>query len=164
MNPSAGGRRIKLNLDDFVQDGGSPRWMWLEEDSVTTMSDLVDKLRGEYHQLEDGDMVTLYLEDAIIPACEPINILHSGDLVKVVRSRGSKRPAPPETSNSDQSEVKRRRKVPSTVIDISSDSEDDSDSEMQIFVKTFSRKTITLKVKPSDSIENVKAMIQVGHF
>ena len=31
---------------------------------------------------------------------------------------------------------------------------------MQIFVKTFTGKTITLKVKPSDSIENVKAKVQ----
>jgi large subunit ribosomal protein L40e len=31
---------------------------------------------------------------------------------------------------------------------------------MQIFVKTLAGKTITLDVEPSDSIENVKAMIQ----
>ena len=31
---------------------------------------------------------------------------------------------------------------------------------MQIFVKTLMGKTITLEVKPSDSIENVKAKIQ----
>ena len=34
-------------------------------------------------------------------------------------------------------------------------------SEMQIFVKTLTGKTITLEVEPSDSIENVKAKIQV---
>ena len=33
---------------------------------------------------------------------------------------------------------------------------------MQIFVKTLTGKTITLEVEPSDSIENVKAKIQVG--
>ena len=44
--------------------------MWLPEDSVTHVSDLVDKLRREYHQLGEGDMVTLYLEDAIIPPGE----------------------------------------------------------------------------------------------
>ena len=32
---------------------------------------------------------------------------------------------------------------------------------MQIFVKTLTGKTITLDVEPSDSIENVKAKIQV---
>jgi len=32
---------------------------------------------------------------------------------------------------------------------------------MQIFVKTLTGKTITLEVEPSDSIENVKAKIQV---
>ena len=33
---------------------------------------------------------------------------------------------------------------------------------MQIFVKTLTGKTITLEVEPSDTIENVKAKIQVG--
>ena len=37
-----------------------------------------------------------------------------------------------------------------------------SESRMQIFVKTLTGKTITLEVEPSDSIENVKAKIQVG--
>ena len=31
---------------------------------------------------------------------------------------------------------------------------------MQIFVKTFTGKTITLEVEPSDSIKNVKAKVQ----
>ena len=35
---------------------------------------------------------------------------------------------------------------------------------MQIFVKTLTGKTITLEVEPSDSIENVKAKIQVIAF
>jgi len=35
---------------------------------------------------------------------------------------------------------------------------------MQIFVKTLTGKTITLEVEPSDTIENVKAKIQVLHF
>ena len=33
---------------------------------------------------------------------------------------------------------------------------------MQIFVKTLTGKTITLEVEPSDTIENVKAKIQVA--
>jgi ubiquitin len=33
---------------------------------------------------------------------------------------------------------------------------------MQIFVKTLTGKTITLEMESSDSIENVKAKIQVG--
>ena len=33
---------------------------------------------------------------------------------------------------------------------------------MQIFVKTLTGKTITLEVEPSDTIENVKAKIQVS--
>jgi len=32
---------------------------------------------------------------------------------------------------------------------------------MQIFVKTLTGKTITLEVEPSDTIENVKAKIQM---
>ena len=35
---------------------------------------------------------------------------------------------------------------------------------MQIFVKTLTGKTITLEVEPSDSIENVKAKIQVNLY
>jgi len=35
--------------------------------------------------------------------------------------------------------------------------------KMQIFVKTLTGKTITLEVEPSDSIENVKAKIQVSN-
>ena len=35
---------------------------------------------------------------------------------------------------------------------------------MQIFVKTLTGKTITLEVEPSDTIENVKAKIQVIIF
>nr|XP_035131399.1 ubiquitin-60S ribosomal protein L40-like [Callithrix jacchus] len=35
-----------------------------------------------------------------------------------------------------------------------------ADAEMQIFVKTLISKTITLEVKPNDTIENVKAKIQ----
>ena len=33
---------------------------------------------------------------------------------------------------------------------------------MQIFVKTLTGKTITLEVEAADTIENVKAKIQVG--
>ena len=36
--------------------------------------------------------------------------------------------------------------------------------KMQIFVKTLTGKTITLEVEPSDSIENVKAKIQVKRW
>ena len=35
---------------------------------------------------------------------------------------------------------------------------------MQIFVKTLTGKTITLEVEASDTIENVKAKIQVRKF
>ena len=41
----SGGRRIRLNLEDFVHDDGCHRWMFLSGESVTTVRDLVDKLR-----------------------------------------------------------------------------------------------------------------------
>ena len=41
-----GGLRIKLDLKDFVHDGGGLRWMFLAGDSVATVRDLVDKLRS----------------------------------------------------------------------------------------------------------------------
>jgi ubiquitin len=34
---------------------------------------------------------------------------------------------------------------------------------MQIFVKTLTGKTITLEVEPSDTVENVKAKLQIRH-
>ena len=36
------------------------------------------------------------------------------------------------------------------------------EAKMQIFVKPLTGKTITLEVEPSDTIENVKAKIQVS--
>ena len=54
-------------------------------DVAEGVSDLVDKLRWEYHQL--GGMETINPEDYILPPWESINILQSGDLVKVIRSR-----------------------------------------------------------------------------
>ena len=56
-------------------------------DVAEGVSDLVDKLRGEYHQLGEGGMETINPEDYILPPWETINILQSGDLVKVIRSR-----------------------------------------------------------------------------
>jgi len=81
------GRRIKLNLSDFVSDAGCKRWMYLSEGAVSTVSDLVDILRSEYTQIGENDLVTLLLDNYILPHWESIDILQSGDLVTVIRNK-----------------------------------------------------------------------------
>jgi len=81
------GRRIKLNLSDFVSDAGCKRWMYLSEGAVSTVSDLVDILRSEYTQIGENDLVTLLLDNFILPHWESIDILQSGDLVTVIRNK-----------------------------------------------------------------------------
>ena len=76
---SGGGRRIKLDLSNFVSDGGARRWMWLSRDQVASVSDLVDQLRSEYHQLGDQDLVTLTLDSFVLPHWESVDILQSGE-------------------------------------------------------------------------------------
>jgi len=81
------GKRIKLNLSDFVSDAGCKRWMYLSEGAVSTVSDLVDILRSEYTQIGENDLVTLLLDNFILPHWESIDILQSGDLVTVIRNK-----------------------------------------------------------------------------
>ena len=86
------GRRIRLDLGDFVLDIGSHRWMFLSDVKFSTMSDLVEKLKEEYTQLEEEDMVQVFMDgDFVIPPWESIQILQSGDLVRVVRTTGKNR-------------------------------------------------------------------------
>lgn len=40
---SGGGRRIKLDLSNFVRDGGSHRWMYLPDQSFSTVSDVIER-------------------------------------------------------------------------------------------------------------------------
>ena len=42
------GRRIRLDLSDFVLDIGSHRWMFLSDLKFSTVSDLVEQLKEEY--------------------------------------------------------------------------------------------------------------------
>ena len=86
------GRRIRLDLSDFVLDIGSHRWMFLSDDKFSTVSDLVEQLKEEYTQLEAEDMVQVFMDgDFVIPPWESIEILQSGDLVRVVRTTGKNR-------------------------------------------------------------------------
>ena len=63
--------------------------MYLRDESVSTVSDIVDRLREEYSQLGQGDNVSLYLDSFLLPAWEDINIVQSGDLIKVMYARFS---------------------------------------------------------------------------
>ena len=81
------GRRIKMDLTDFVKDVGAQRWMFVRPESFSTISDVVERLRGEYQQLGESDLVTLFLEDFSLPAWETVELLQEGDLVRVCRTQ-----------------------------------------------------------------------------
>ena len=83
----SGGRRIKLDLTDFVKDAGGQRWMFVSREEFSTISDVVDRLREEHQQLGQHDLVTLLLDNFTLPPWESVELLQSGDLVKVCRSR-----------------------------------------------------------------------------
>ena len=81
------GRRIRLDLSDFVLDVGSHRWMFLSDSKFSTVSDLVEQLKAEYMQLEEGDLVQVFMEgNFVIPPWESIEILQSGDLLRIVKT------------------------------------------------------------------------------
>jgi hypothetical protein len=83
-----GGRRIKLDLSDFVAGIDCHRWMFLSDDKFATVGDLVEQLREEYSQLEKNTMVQVFMGgEFVIPHLEPIQILQSGDLVRVVQDQ-----------------------------------------------------------------------------
>ena len=83
-----GGRRIKVDLSDFVESIGCHRWMFLSDDKFATVGDLVEQLREEYSQLKKNTMVEVFMGgEFVIPHLEPIQILQSGDLVRVVHDQ-----------------------------------------------------------------------------
>ena len=96
------GRRIKLDLSDFVQDAGARRWMFIKEESFSTISDVVEKLREEYQQLGENDLVSLMLDNFSLPPWETVELLQSGDLIKVTRSQ----------PRSSETQAQRVEKVP----------------------------------------------------
>jgi len=76
-----------LDLSDFVLDVGSHRWMFLSDSKFSTVSDLVEQLKAEYMQLEEGDLVQVFMDgNFVIPPWESIEILQSGDLLRVVKT------------------------------------------------------------------------------
>ena len=82
-----GKQRIKLDLTDFVKDAGGQRWMFVSRDDFSTISDVVDRLREEHQQLGQHDIVTLFLDNFTLPPWESVELLQSGDLVKVCRTK-----------------------------------------------------------------------------
>eukprot|EP00092_Neocalanus_flemingeri_P027967 GFUD01030364.1.p1 GENE.GFUD01030364.1~~GFUD01030364.1.p1 ORF type:complete len:579 (-),score=205.60 GFUD01030364.1:61-1797(-) len=111
------GRRIKLDLSDFVKDVGYHRWMFLSDTKFTTVSDLVEQLREEYSQLDREDMVQVFMGgEFVIPPWESIQILQAGDLVRVVRTvtkRGVKKKFENKSRNVE-SKVKKKKQELST--------------------------------------------------
>jgi len=105
------GKRIKLNLSDFVSDAGCKRWMYLSEGAVSTVSDLVDILRSEYTQIGENDLVTLLLDNFILPHWESIDILQSGDLVTVIRNKTKTKQS---TVESGTPRIEKKEKVTKT--------------------------------------------------
>ena len=61
--------------------------MFIKEESFSTISDVVEKLREEYQQLGENDLVTLILDNFSLPPWETVDLLQSGDLIKVTRSQ-----------------------------------------------------------------------------
>jgi len=95
--PSSG-VRVKLDLSDFVLDVGARRWILLIPGKMVTVSDLLEKIRGEYGQVKEGDTLTVFLEDQfMVPPWEPLAILKEGDLLRVTLSQGDRSiPGPPD--------------------------------------------------------------------
>lgn len=55
---SGGGRRIKLDLSNFVRDGGSHRWMYLPDQSFSTVSDVIERF-GYIDSMENYNEIML---------------------------------------------------------------------------------------------------------
>ena len=71
MTKMTDGKRIKLDLTDFVKDSGGQRWMFVSREDFSTISDVVDRLREEHQQLGQNDLVT-----KPAPSSRSTNILH----------------------------------------------------------------------------------------
>ena len=171
---NGGGRRIKLDLSSFVHDGGSHRWMYLPDQSFSTVSYVVDRLKSEDSQLSEDDLVILMLEDFILPAWENINVLQSGDLVRVQAksinkhqesTKESKKPSSrksvpmsiPTVSNSPKLSSSKKSVNPSNKSGVkrsrkSSSSDDSSDSNEKDHVDKDQKKSnVTKRTKASES-------------
>ena len=147
---SAPGRRIKLDLSNFVGDGGSLRWMFVADSEVRLVSDLADKLRAEYSQLQDGDTLTLLLDGFLLPPWEPATILQSGDLVTVIRTRPAAQHQTRGTRDTDTKPSihakKSKKSTPAKAkpqASSSSSSSDSSEDEVQPSVNAKTKQVVT---------------------
>ena len=87
MTKMTDGKRIKLDLTDFVKDAGGQRWMFVSREDFSTISDVVDRLREQHQKLGQHDIVTLLLDNFTLPPSESVELLQSGDVVKVCRTK-----------------------------------------------------------------------------
>ena len=126
----SGGRRIKLDLTDFVKDAGGQRWMFVSREEFSTISDVVERLREEHQQLAQPHLVTLLLDNFTLPPWESVELLQSGDLVKVCRSKvgQAKTPAGSKARTSTQ-KLAAKKTVSSSSDTSSSESEDEEDGK-----------------------------------
>ena len=156
---SALGRRIKLDLSNFVGDGGSLRWMFVADREVSLVSDLADKLRAEYSQLRDGDTLTLQLDGFLLPPWEPATILQSGDLVTVLRTRppaqhpqrGGRDADTKPATHAKKSKKSTPAKAKPQQASSSSSSSDSSEDEVQPSVNANKKQVVTGVKRGRDS-------------
>ena len=144
------GRRIKLDLSNFVGDGGSLRWMFVADSEVRLVSDLADKLRAEYSQLRAGDTLTLLLDGFLLPPWEPATILQSGDLVTVIRTRPAAQHQTRGTRDTDSKPSTHAKKLKKSTpakakpqASSSSSSSDSSEDEVQPSVNANTKQVVT---------------------
>ena len=87
MTKMTDGKRIKLDLTDFVKDAGGQRWMFVSREDFSTIRDVEDRLREQHQKLGQHDIVTLLLDNFTLPPSESVELLQSGDVVKVCRTK-----------------------------------------------------------------------------
>ena len=164
---SAPGRRIKLDLSNFVGDGGSLRWMFVADSEVRLVSDLADKLRAEYSQLRAGDSLTLLLDGFLLPPWEPATILQSGDLVTVIRTRPAAQHQTRGTRDADTKPSthakKSKKSTPAKAkpqASSSSSSSDSSEDEVQPSVNANTKQVVTVESLPQELFLHICSFLE----
>ena len=137
-----------MDLTDFVKDAGGQRWMFVSREDFSTISDVVDRLREEHQQLGQHDLVTLLLDNFTLPPWESVELLQSGDLVKVCRTKPLQDKTP-TLSKSLRSTPKLAGKKP--VSSSSDTSSSESEEEVVSKAKGLKVSTATRKTKSSSS-------------
>ena len=155
----AGGRRIKLDLTDFVKDAEGQRWMFVSRDDFSTISDVVDRLREEHQQLGQHDIVTLLLDNFTLPPWESVELLQSGDLVKVCRTKPLQDKTPTVSKSlTSTPKLTKKKPVSSSSDTSSSESEEEEDKAKGRNVPSAPRKTKSSSSSSSEdsSVESKK--------